>query len=233
MATPHNSASKGEIAKTVLLPGDPLRAKYIAENFLKDVKCMNKVRNMLGYTGTFEGKEVSVMGAGMGMPSMGIYSHELYEAYDVDQIIRIGSAGALQEHMKLKDLIIAMGACTDSNYASQLNLSGTYAPIATYGLLEKAVTKAKELGINTEVGNVLSSDIFYNFDHTVNEKWAKMGILAAEMEAAALYINAAYAHKKALCMLMVSDQLCTGEALSAEDRQLGFKNMIEVALRLV
>lgn len=233
MATPHNSAGKGDFAKTVLLPGDPLRAKFIAENFLEDVKCVNTVRNMLGYTGTYEGKEVSVMGAGMGMPSIGIYSHELFTEYDVDQIIRIGSAGAMQPELKLKDLVIGMGASTDSNYASQLNLPGTYAPLADYGLLKKAVDAAEELGVRTQVGNILSSDIFYNFDQTVNEKWASMGILAVEMEAAALYINAAYLHKKALCLLSISDHLCTGESLPAEERQLGFKNMIDVALKLV
>ena len=230
MATPHNSASKGDIAKTVLMPGDPLRAKFIAENFLDNSVCFNTVRNMFGYTGTYRGKRISVMGAGMGMPSIGIYSHELYHVYDVDEIIRIGSAGALQENLKLKDLVIAMSACTDSNYASQLNLPGTYAPAADFGLLRRAVETAEAQEINVRVGSVLSSDVFYNFDETVNDKWKSMGILAVEMEAAALYINAAYAHKKALCMLTISDQLCTGEALNAEERQQGFEKMIRVAL---
>ncbi len=230
MATPHNSASKDDIAKTVLMPGDPLRAKFIAENFLDSSVCFNTVRNMFGYTGTYRGKRVSVMGAGMGMPSIGIYSHELYHIYDVDEIIRIGSAGALQEKLKLKDLVIAMSACTDSNYASQLNLPGTYAPTADFSLLRRAVETAEAQEINVSVGSVLSSDIFYDFDETVNDKWKAMGILAVEMEAAALYINAAYAHKKALCMLTISDQLCTGEALNAEERQQGFEKMIRVAL---
>ncbi len=230
MATPHNSASKDDIAKTVLMPGDPLRAKFIAENFLDSSVCFNTVRNMFGYTGTYRGKRVSVMGAGMGMPSIGIYSHELYHIYDVDEIIRIGSAGALQENLKLKDLVIAMSACTDSNYASQLNLPGTYAPTADFSLLRRAVETAEAQEINVSVGSVLSSDIFYDFDETVNDKWKAMGILAVEMEAAALYINAAYAHKKALCMLTISDQLCTGEALNAEERQQGFEKMIRVAL---
>lgn len=232
MPTPHNKAVKGDIAKTVLMPGDPLRAKFISENFLENPVCFNTIRNMLGYTGKYNGVEISVMGSGMGMPSIGIYSHELYHDYDVSQIIRIGSAGALQEHIKIKDLIIAMGASTDSNYASQLNLAGTLAPIADYELLNKAVQIAKEKGVNTEVGNILSSDIFYNFDDTVNQKWAAVGVLAVEMEAAALYINAAAAKKKALCMLTVSDQLCTGEKLTAEERQLEFTNMIEIALEL-
>lgn len=230
--TPHNGAKKGEIAETVLMPGDPLRAKYIAETFLENSVCFNKVRNMFGYTGTYKGKKVSVMAAGMGMPSMGIYSYELFKYYGVEKIIRIGSAGALQEDMKLRDLVIAMGASTDSNYMNQLNLPGTYAPIADYSLLRHAVEVAEEKQVSVKVGNVLSSDLFYNFDKNAHGKWASMGILAVEMEAAALYVNAAYFGKKALCMLTISDHICTGEALNAEERQLEFGNMIKVALEM-
>ena len=232
MGTPHNSASKGDIAKTVLMPGDPLRAKFIAEHFLEDAVCFNRVRNMFGYTGTYKGKEISVMGAGMGMPSMGIYSYELFNFYGVDQIIRIGSAGALQDYMKLMDVVIGMGACTDSNYAYQYGLPGTFAPIADYELMNKAIETAKRQGTNVVVGNVVSSDVFYNADPTVNDRWRSMGVLAVEMEAAALYMNAAKAKKKALCMLTISDHIYTGEALCAEDRQLGFGKMMEIALEL-
>lgn len=232
MATPHNAAQKGDIAKTVLMPGDPLRAKYIADHYLENVKCFNTVRNMFGYTGTYKGKEVSVMGGGMGMPSIGIYSYELFNFYDVDAVIRIGSAGGISDDVKLRDLVIGMGASTNSNYASQYNLPGTIAPIADYGLLRKAVEIAEGKGINVAVGNVLSSDIFYNDDKTVNDRWKRMGILCVEMEAAALYLNAVRAGKKALCMLTISDHLYTGEELSAEDRQNSFHEMMEVALEL-
>ena len=172
------------------------------------------------------------MGAGMGMPSMGIYSYELFHFYDVDQIIRIGSAGALQDHIKLMDVVIGMGACTDSNYAYQYGLPGTFAPIADYELMSRAIAAAKEQGTNVVVGNVLSSDIFYNQREDVNDLWRSMGVLAVEMEAAALYMNAAKAGKKALCMLTISDHIYTGEALSAEDRQVGFGKMMEIALEL-
>ena len=232
MSTPHNGAEKGDIAKTVLMPGDPLRAKYIAETYLKDVKCFNTVRNMFGYTGTYEGKEVSVMGGGMGMPSIGIYSFELYHFYDVDQIIRIGSAGGISDKVKVRDLVIGMGASTNSNSASQYKLPGTFAPIADFGLLRKAVEIAEEKNIPVAVGNILSSDTFYTDDETANDQWKKMQILCVEMEAAALYMNAARAGKKALCMLTISDHLYTGEALSAEERQTSFHEMMEVALKL-
>lgn len=232
MSTPHNGAEKGDIAKTVLMPGDPLRAKYIAETYLKDVKCFNTVRNMFGYTGTYEGKEVSVMGSGMGMPSIGIYSFELYHFYDVDQIIRIGSAGGISDKVKVRDLVIGMGASTNSNFASQYKLPGTFAPIADFGLLRKAVEIAEEKNIPVAVGNILSSDTFYTDDETANDQWKKMQILCVEMEAAALYMNAARAGKKALCMLTISDHLYTGEALSAEERQTSFHEMMEVALKL-
>ena len=233
MSTPHNGAEKGDIAKTVLMPGDPLRAKYIADTYLKDVKCFNTVRNMFGYTGTYEGKEVSVMGGGMGMPSIGIYSFELYHFYDVDQIIRIGSAGGISDKVKVRDLVIGMGASTNSNFASQYKLPGTFAPIADFGLLRKAVEIAEEKNIPIAVGNILSSDTFYTDDETANDQWKKMQILCVEMEAAALYMNAARAGKKALCMLTISDHLYTGEALSAEERQTSFHEMMEVALKLV
>ena len=232
MSTPHNGAEKGDIAKTVLMPGDPLRAKYIADTYLKDVKCFNTVRNMFGYTGTYEGKEVSVMGGGMGMPSIGIYSFELYHFYDVDQIIRISSAGGISDKVKVRDLVIGMGASTNSNFASQYKLPGTFAPIADFGLLRKAVEIAEEKNIPVAVGNILSSDTFYTDDETANDQWKKMQILCVEMEAAALYMNAARAGKKALCMLTISDHLYTGEALSAEERQTSFHEMMEVALKL-
>ena len=230
--TPHNNAKAGDFAKTVLMPGDPLRAKYIAETYLENPRQVNAVRNMLGYTGTYKGKEVSVMGAGMGMPSIGIYSYELFNFYDVDQIIRIGSAGGMQDNIKLMDVVIAMGACTDSNFAYQYGLPGTFAPIADYGLLSRAVEIAKSQGTNVVVGNVLSTDVFYNTMSNANDLWKNMGVLAVEMEAAGLYMNAAKAGKKALCMLTISDHVYTGEALDAEERQLGFGKMMEIALEL-
>jgi purine-nucleoside phosphorylase len=214
------------------LPGDPLRAKYIAETYLENPVCFNTVRNMFGYTGTYKGKKISVMGGGMGMPSIGIYSYELYNMYDVDNIIRIGSAGGLQEDVNVKDVVIGMGACTDSNYAYQYELPGTFAPIADYGLLEKAVNVARAQGANVKVGNIVSSDVFYNKFTDVNKKWAEMGCLAVEMEAAALYMNAAKAHKKALCILTISDHLFKEGELSAEERQNGFHQMMEIALEL-
>lgn len=230
--TPHNEAKYGEIAKTVLMPGDPLRAKYIAETWLENPVCFNQVRNMLGYTGTYKGKEVSVMGSGMGIPSIALYSYELFHFYGVENIIRIGSAGALQDDMKVKDLVIAMGASTDSSYAGQLGVPGNFAPIADFGLLEKAVNAARAKNISVKVGNILSADAFYNFSSERIKKWADAGILAVEMEAAALYVNAVQAKKKALCLLSISDHVFTGEELTAEERRLEFKNMIEVALEL-
>lgn len=230
--TPHNQASVGDIAKTVLMPGDPLRAKFIAETYLEDVTCFNTVRNMLGYTGTYKGKKISVMGGGMGMPSIGIYSYELYNFYGVDNIIRIGSAGGISDDIHVRDIVIGMGASTNSNFAHQYELPGTIAPICSYELLEKAVTTAKNLNIKTVVGNILSSDTFYDDSKTSSDKWKKMGVLCVEMEAAALYLNAARAGKKALCILTISDHLYTGEVLSAEDRQVSFREMMEVALEL-
>lgn len=232
MSTPHNAAQKGDIAKTVLMPGDPLRAKFIADTYLTDVKCFNTVRNMLGFTGKYNGREISVMGGGMGMPSVGIYTYELFNFYDVDNIIRIGSAGAYSDDINLRDLVIGMGACTNSNYAHQYKLPGTFAPIADYGLLRKAVEIAEKKGINVRVGNVLSSDTFYSDDDTANDQWKKMGVMCVEMEAAALYMNAARCGKKALCMLTISDHIYKKEELSAEDRQNSFHEMMEVALEL-
>ena len=232
MGTPHNGADKGDIARTVLMPGDPLRAKYIADTYLEDVKCFNTVRNMFGYTGTYKGKRISVMGGGMGMPSIGIYSYELYHFYDVDAIIRIGSAGAMQDDVNVMDLVIGMGACTNSSYADQYQLPGTFAPIPDYGLLEKAVNTAREKGASVRVGNILSSDVFYNDRTDFNDRWKRMGVLAVEMEAAALYMNAARAGKKALCILTISDHLYREDSLSAEDRQTGFRQMMEIALVL-
>ncbi len=232
MSTPHNGAQEGQIAKTVLMPGDPLRAKFIAETYLENPVCFNQVRNMFGYTGTYNGKEVSVMGGGMGMPSIGIYSYELYKFYGVENIIRIGSAGGYSDDVKLRDLVIGMGASTNSNFASQYNLPGTFAPIADFDLLRKAVEAAEKKGVSVKVGNILSSDVFYEENPDVKVKWKEMGVLAVEMEAAALYMNAAKLGKKALCMLTISDHLFTGEELSAEERQTGFREMMEVALEL-
>ena len=232
MGTAHNKAEVGDIAKTVLMPGDPLRAKYIAETYLTEVKCFNSVRNMLGFTGKYNGKEISVMGSGMGMPSIGIYSYELYQFYNVESIIRIGSAGALHEDIDLKDLVFAQGACTDSRFAYQSELPGNFAPIADFSLLEKAVSEARALGTRFKVGNVVSSDIFYNVYPEAAKKWAGMGVLCVEMEAAALYMNAAKLHKKALAILSISDHILKGTELSPEERQTGFSEMMEIALKL-
>lgn len=230
MSTPHNKANVGDIAKTVLMPGDPLRAKYIAEEFLDDVVCFNTVRNMFGYTGTYKGKPLSVMGHGMGMPSMGIYSYELYDQYGVENIIRIGSAGGLSDEVDLMDIVIAMGASTNSNYASQYKLLGILAPIADFGLLRTAVEVAEKKQCKVQVGNILSSDTFYTDDPKDNDLWKRMHVLAVEMESAALYYNAARLGKKALCILTISDHLYSGKELSAEERQTGFRQMMEIAL---
>lgn len=230
--TPHNGAKEGDIAKTVLMPGDPLRAKFIAETYLTNPVCFNTVRNMLGYTGTYKGKPVSVMGGGMGIPSVGIYTYELFNFYDVENIIRIGSAGGIADNVHVRDVVVGMGACTNSNYAAQYNLPGTFAPIASYSLLERAVLAARELNVKTVVGNVLSSDTFYDDNENALASWKKMGVLAVEMEAAALYMNAARAGKNALCLLTISDCPFTGESLSAQERQTGFTQMMEVALAL-
>ena len=231
--TPHNAAREGEIAETVLMPGDPLRAKFIAEQYLDDIVCFNQVRNMLGFTGNYHGRRVSVMGGGMGMPSIGIYSYELYHFYGVENIIRIGSAGGISEQVKVRDLIAGMSASTNSNYAAQYKLPGTLAPTADFGLLERAVETARARNLPIHVGNILSSDVFYTEDSADNDAWKSMGVLCVEMEAAALYLNAARSGKKALCLLTISDHLYTGESLSAQERQTSFRDMMEVALSLV
>ena len=229
MSTPHNAAEPGAIAKTVLMPGDPLRAKFVAETYLENPVCFNTVRNMLGFTGTYHGKPVSVMGSGMGMPSIGIYSYELFHFYNVDRIIRIGTAGGIADGVQLRDVVVGVGACTDSNYAAQFRLPGTFAPIASFRLAEKAVQAARRLGVPVRAGNVLSSDLFYGDDETSLET-KKMGVLAVEMESAALYMNAARAGKEALCLLTISDCPLRGEALPAEERQTSFTQMMEIAL---
>ena len=232
MATPHNEAERGDFADIVLMPGDPMRAKLVAETYLEDCKLVNKVRGMLGYTGTYHGKRVTVMASGMGQPSIGIYSYELFNFYDVENIIRIGSAGAFSDDVHVRDIILAQGASTNSNYADQFGIPGTFAPLAEFGLLRKAVETGEKLGYKTVVGNVLSSDVFYHADPTFNDKWKRMGVLAVEMESAALYLNATYAGKKALGIFTVSDHIYTGEALSAQERQDSFKEMMELALEV-
>lgn len=231
--TPHIEVDQeGIIAKTVLLPGDPLRAQYIAETYLQDVRQFNRVRNMFGFTGTYKGRKVSVMGTGMGMPSIGIYSYELIHNYGVKNLIRVGSCGSFQEHVRVRDVVIGMSASTNSNYASQYDLPGTFAPTASWDLLKKAVTVAEEKGIPVKVGNILSSDIFYNADADAWKRWAAMGILAVEMEAAALYMNAARAGVNALCILTVSDSLVNHEETTSAEREKTFTSMMEIALEL-
>ena len=228
--TPHIKAEPADFAKTVLRPGDPLRAKFIAENFLEDARLVNNVRGIQGYTGTYKGVPVSVMASGMGMPSIGIYSYELYNFFGVENIIRVGSAGGTSHKVKIRDVIIGMGACTTSNYAVQYNLEGTFAPICDYELMTAAIEEAQKIGASYVVGNILSSDIFYNANPAASEKWTKMGVLGVEMEAAALYMNAAYAGKRALAICTVSDHLLTGEALDSDARQNSFTDMMEIAL---
>ena len=233
MPTPHIAAAdKGLISETVLLPGDPLRAKFIAETFLEDVVQFNAVRNMFGYTGTYKGKRVSVMGSGMGIPSIGIYSYELIHFYGVKNLIRVGSCGSFQEDVKVRDILFGMSASTNSRYAEQFNLPGTYAPTASWALLSKAVSVAESKGYEYKVGNILSSDIFYDDDREAWKKWAGMGVMAVEMEAAGLYMNAARAGVNALCILTVSDSLVTHEQTTAEERQNTFTQMMEIALEL-
>ena len=232
MSTPHNSANPGDIASTVIMSGDPLRAKFMAEHFLENTKQFNGIRNMLGYTGTYNGKSVSVMGHGMGIPSIAIYSYELYHFYGVQQIIRVGTAGCLQKGMDIGDIVVAQGSCTDSNYLHQYHLPGTFAPLADYGLLSKAVNECRKLGVQHYVGNVLSSDVFYD-DNKEWQNWAAMAVLAVEMESAALYANAAACGRKALTILTVSDSLIEAKTASAEDRQSAFTNMMRVAFSIV
>jgi len=232
MTTAHNSAIKGDIAETILLPGDPLRAKFIAENFLDDIKCYNNVRGMLGYTGFYKGTPVSVQGTGMGMPSIGIYSHELITVYGVKNLVRVGSAGSLQEDVHIRDIVLGVAASTNSRYAHTYGLPGTYAPCADFELLCKAKSAADELGIPVHAGNILSSDVFYDDDPDAWRKWAKMGVLAVEMEAAALYMNAARLGAKALAILTISDNLTTREETTPAEREQTFTGMMKIALGL-
>ncbi|WP_313131338.1 purine-nucleoside phosphorylase [Anaerocolumna sp.] len=230
--TPHIAAKTGDFAKTVLMPGDPLRAKFVAETYLENPVLVNSVRGINGYTGTYQGKKVSVMASGMGMPSIGIYSYELFNYYDVDNIIRIGTAGSMHPDLKIRDVAFAMGACTNSSFGSQFELPGTYAPICSFELLKKAVETAESMeGVNYKVGNFLSSDTFYD-DSMGTMKWAKMGVLCVEMEAAALYMNAARTGKNALAICTISDSIVTGEATTAEERQTSFNNMMKIALEI-
>ena len=228
--TPHISAKSGDFAKTVLMPGDPLRAKLIAEKYLDNAVLVNDVRGMIGYTGTFKGIPVSVMASGMGMPSIGIYSYELFNFYDLDNIIRIGSAGALSLDLDLYDIVVAMGACTNSNFASQYGLNGTFAPIASFTLLSTFVDTCKKLGIVPHVGNILTSDAFYSADNACNVKWQSMGVLAVEMETAALYMNASKAKKNALAVCTISDCPFKGTETTSEERQNSFDEMMTAAL---
>ena len=236
--TPHISAKKGDFGKTVLMPGDPLRAKFVAENFLENPVLVNNVRGVQGYTGTYKGVKVSVMASGMGMPAIGIYAHELFNFYDVENIIRVGSCGAIQENVNLYDLVIAQGACTDSNFAKQFHLESTFAPIADFQLLTLAVDAAKDLGATYHVGNVNSSDLFYGdhegvpagLDNVYGLK--KMGVLALEMEAAALYMTAARYGKRGLCICTVSDHVLKGVETTSHERQTAFAEMMKVALEV-
>ncbi len=235
--TPHISCTPADFARTVLMPGDPLRAKFIAENFLSNAKLVNNVRGIQGYTGEFEGTRVSVMASGMGIPSIGIYSYELYNFYEVENIMRIGSAGAMSEKIRVRDIVMGMGACTNSNFAHQYHLPGDFAPICSYKMLKTCAGIADEMGVNYHVGNLLSSDTFYNDMEDVPNgyisevSWRKMGVMAVEMEAAGLYLNAARAGKNALAICTISDHLITGESTSSEERQNSFTEMMELALR--
>ncbi len=236
MSTPHICAEKGDFADTVLMPGDPYRSQLIAENFLSNPRLVNDVRGVKGYTGLYKGRKISVMASGMGMPSIGIYSYELFNFFGVEKIIRVGSAGSYREDVKLRDIVLGQAACTDSAFAGQFGLPGYFAPIADFRLLTKAVSTANNLGLTCHVGNILSSDRFYGDGEGLPDwkqpvaLWSKMGVLAVEMEAAALYMNAARAGKRALCICTVSDSLVTGEATTAEERQNSFTDMIRLAL---
>lgn len=231
MSTHINAASKGDIAETILLPGDPLRAKFIAENYLENPKLYNEIRGMLGYTGIYKGVPVSVQGTGMGMPSMGIYSWELITEYGVQNLIRIGTAGSFHENVKIKDIVLGVAASTDSNYIHAFNVPGNYAPCASYELLSKARDASQKLDIPFKAGNIVSCDVFYEFGDWW-KKWAEMGILAVEMEAAALYMNAAYNRVNALAIMTISDHFVTGERSTTEERQKSFTEMMELALEI-
>ena len=230
--TPHIEAQYGEIAESVLMAGDPLRAKFIADNSIDNPVQFNNVRGMLGFTGTYKGKRVSVMGHGMGIPSIGIYSYELFNFYGVKTIIRVGSAGSIHSDLHLGDLIIAQGACTDSNYGAQYELPGTFAPIGDFNLLRAAANACDARGLHYKVGNILSSDVFYS-DNPHTDRWMKMGVLAVEMEASALYMNAARSGNRALVICTISDHIITGEVTTAEERRTTFTNMMEVALSII
>lgn len=228
--TPHICADKKDFGKTVLMPGDPLRSQFIAENYLKDARLVNNIRGVQGYTGEYKGVKISVMASGMGMPAIGIYSHELYNFFDVENIIRVGSAGGMQDQVKLYDIVIGMGACTNSNYAAQFQLNGTYCPTASYPLMKAAIEESEKLKATYHVGTIYSSDVFYNADMTATKKWADMGALCVEMEAAALYMEAARAKKNALGIMTISDHVFTGEETDAMARQTSFTQMMEIAL---
>ena len=230
--TPHIGAKRGEIAETVIMAGDPLRAKLMAERYLENPVLYNNVRGMLGYTGTYQSKRVSVQGHGMGIPSIGIYSYELFNFYGVKTIIRVGSAGSMNKDLKIGDLVLAMGACTNSNYAAQFHLPGTFAPIADFQLLRAAAEAAERLGYRYKVGNVYSSDTFYD-ENPATAQWQNMGVLAVEMEAPALYMNAARSGNRALCLCTISDSLITGEVTTAEERQNNFTKMMDVAFSII
>lgn len=232
MATSHLQGKKGDYAPVVLMPGDPLRAKFIAENYLENVQCVNKIRGMLGYTGTYQGIPVSVQGSGMGQPSIGIYSYELYHFFDVQSIIRIGTAGGIAPEVKLRDIILGQASCTNSNFAMQYQLQGIYSPIASFKLLKSAFDTAQELNLPVHVGNLFSSDMFYDDSNSL-EQWAKMHVLGIEMESGALYMNAMRAGKEALCICTVSDCPLKHEFTSAEERQTGFTDMMKLALETV
>ena len=231
--TPHIGAREGEIAEKVIMAGDPLRAKFMAENFLENPVQYNNVRGMLGYTGEYKGKRVSVQGHGMGIPSIGIYTYELFNFCGVKSIIRTGSAGAYHPDLQLGDVVVGIGACTDSNYGAQYGLPGTFSPTADFALARAAVEKAEQMGVRYKVGNILSSDVFYGDSAEGWKAWQKMGVLAVEMEAAALYMNAARSGNKALCICTISDSLVTGEACSAEQRQTSFTNLMEIAFDII
>ena len=230
MSTHINAANKGDIAETVLLPGDPLRAKYIAENYLDDVKCYSEVRNMLGFTGTYRGVPVSVQGTGMGMPSMGIYSYELIHEYDCKTLIRVGTAGSFIESMGIGDIVVAVGASTDSAFAHTFGVRGTYAPTASFRLLTRVWDASKKTGIKFKAGDVVSCDVFYEYDEDWWKPWARMSVLGVEMEAAALYMNAAAAGVDALAIMTISDNFITHEKATAEQREKDFTEMMELAL---
>ena len=231
--TPHITAKEGDFARTVLMPGDPLRAKFIAETFLEDAVLVNNVRGVQGYTGYYKGKRVSVMGHGMGISSIGIYTFELYNFYGVKRIIRTCSAGAYHPDLHVADIVIAQGACDNSNFAAQFRLPGTFAPIADFNLLRAAVEKAESMGVNFRVGNILASEIFYNDDPEAWKSWQKMGVLAVEMEASALYMNAARSGNEALCICTISDSLVTHEETTAEQREKTFTDMMEIAFEII